>query len=228
MEKRIILDSIPESYKFKKLGSGHNGTAYLTKDGKVYKEYHTEGIDDEITDRLVGLKYEGFTFPESLVIVDGKFKGFIKEFVEGKSLDELDLDNTDVYEFLIALKKFETELQELSYEEDLDVYDLNPNNLVYTDDGRIVDIDTDPMHPFTYPVGNPYYENQKELAETLNRIFFSGEFKSMRLQQLQKEILIGGYIKPSVFISEALEKMDKVIEVKSISDYQKGLSLLRK
>ena len=35
-------------------------------------------------------------------------------------------------------------------------------------------------------------------------------------------------MKPSKFIGEALEKMDHYIDVESISDYQKGLSLLRK
>ena len=84
------------------------------------------------------------------------------------------------------------------------------------------------MHPFTYPVGNPYYENQKYLAESLENIFMKGEFKSQRLQQLQKEILVSGCMRPSTFISEALDKMDHFIEVQSIEDYQKGLSLLRK
>ncbi len=228
MEKRINVEKIPESFKAKELGTGHNGTAYLTSDDKVYKEYHTEGIDDEVTDKLLDLDYEGFTFPKQLVIEKGKFKGFIKDYVEGVSLEDLDLDKTNVYDFLIALRKFEEQLMEFSYDTELDVYDLNLNNLVYTEDKRIVDIDTDPMHPFTYPVTNPYYENQKYLAESLHSIFMNGEFKSLRLQQLQNEILVGGFMKPSKFIGEALEKMDHYIDVESISDYQKGLSLLRK
>ena len=77
MEKRIELDKISRKFKKKKLGSGHNGKCFLTYDGRVFKEYFTQGIDDEITNMLLYLNYEGFTFPEQLVIVDGVLKGYV-------------------------------------------------------------------------------------------------------------------------------------------------------
>ncbi len=228
MEKRINLDKVTRNYRMKKLGKGHNGTCYLTSDGRVYKQYHTQGIDDDITAMLLELQYEGFTFPEQLVIVDGILKGYLKKYEEGQTLDKLNYSKVKLVDFLKALRRFENQLRDFSYETNLDVYDLNLHNLIYTPDKRIVDIDTDPIAPFTYPVGNPHYENSKYLAESLNKIFMEGEFQSARLQQLQRECLVGGFIRPSTFISEAAEQMDKMATIDTIQDYNEGLVLLRK
>ena len=145
----------------------------------------------------------------------------------GTPISELDFEKVNIGDFLVALQQFENALKHLSYEFELDVYDLN-DGLAYTKDGRLVDTKTETIQPFVYPVQNPYFENLKCLSEALSKIFMEGEFKSQRLQQLQKECLVGGCMRPSVFIGEALEKMDRVIDVNSIADYQKGLSLLRK
>jgi hypothetical protein len=228
MENRIYLDKVPRSLKMKKIGAGQNGKCYLTNKKQVYKEYYNKGIDDEITDRLTKLNYEGFTFPKQLVIVDGVFKGYIKDYVEGQTIDSLDRTKTNIGDFLEALKAFETQLMEFSYDTELDVCDLNLHNLVYTNDNRIVNIDTDIIHPFIYPITNPYFENLKELSSSLQKIFLDGEFKSRELQQLQNECLVKGFMRPSTFISRALYRLDGYADINTIDDYEQGLVLLRK
>ncbi len=149
-----------------------------------------------------------------------------KEFV-ATPIEALDDSNVNISDFLIALINFENLLQEFSESTELDIYDLN-GSLVYTDDGRLINTRPETIQPFVYPVANPCFENMKCLSEALTRIFMDGEFKSERLQLIQRRCQVEGSIRPSKFISEALEKMDKVIDVNTISDYQKGLTLLRK
>ena len=229
MKKRLDFNKIPDSYKVKVLGSGNNGTCYETSDGKVYKEFFTRGIDDEITRSLLDLKCEGFAFPEQLVYVNGILKGFLRsDNYKGVTLADLDHTTTNIGEFNDALRDFEEQIKWLSYEKEMCIYALHLKDLIYTDDKKIVDIDTDSMYPFEKLSVNPYFENIKELGLELSSIFMNGEFKSKRLQQLQKEIIYSGCMRPSVFISEALEMMDKYIDVNTIKDYEIGLSLLRK
>ena len=88
MESVLQLHEIPKEFKIKRLGSGQNGTCYLTSDNRVFKEYHTKGMDDKITRSLLNLNYDGFNFPRQLVFIDGIFKGYLKDYVEGDTLDK--------------------------------------------------------------------------------------------------------------------------------------------
>ena len=227
MEKCVYLKEIPKEFKKTYLGSGQNGSCYLTSYGNVFKEYHIKGIDDEITKALLELDYDGFTFPRQLVFVDGVFKGYLKQYIDGISLDNLS-GLTDVKKLIIALKKFEDSLKELSYDKCLYVYDLNLRNLLYTKENKIYDIDTDSVSPFDFSFVNPWYENMKELANALATNFIDGEFNSKRLKDLQRECLVIGCTRVSSFMSEAICEMEKNKKIETISDYKKGLTLLRK
>ena len=145
----------------------------------------------------------------------------------GVLINELDLSKVNIGDFLTALMNFENQLREFSYDTELDIYDLN-QGLVYTEDKKLVNVNTEAIQPFAYPVTNPYFENLKCLSEVLNDIFMKGEFKSTRLQQLQRECQVVGSMKPSVFISEVLGKLDKIADINTVKDYQEGLVLLRK
>ena len=227
MEKCIYLKEIPMKFKKTYLGSGQNGSCYLTSDGNVFKEYHNKGIDDGITRSLLELDYDGFTFPRQLVFVDGVFKGYLKQYIDGVSLDNLS-ELTDIKKLITALKKFEDSLKELSYDKCLYVYDLNLRNLLYTNENKIYDIDTDSISPFDFPFVNPWYENMKELANSLATNFMNGEFNSIRLRDLQRECLVIGCTRVSSFMSEAIFEMEKERKIETIADYKKGLILLRK
>ena len=227
MEKFIYLNEIPKDFKKTYLGSGQNGSCYLTSYGNVFKEYHTEGMDDEITRSLLELDYDGFTFPRQLVFVNGIFKGYLKQYIDGISLDKLS-GLTNIKQLVLALKKFEDSLMELSYDKCLYIYDLNLHNLLYTNENKIYDIDTDSISPFDFPFTNPWYENMKELANVLASNFINGEFVSKRLKDLQRECLVIGCTRTSSFISEAISEMEKERKIETIDDYKKGLVLLKK
>ena len=231
MKKEFKVKEIPQCLKQTKIGEGANANCYITTSGRLYKELKGEGIDDYITKQLLDYKYPGLAFPEQIIYLNDKLKGFLRDVVEGTKVSDLDLTKTDISDFLIAMMVFENQLKEFSYDTGLSLYEINNNNLIYTKDKRLVNIDTDNTQPFDYlgyTVGNPFFENMKEFANSIAPILLTGNFKSRRLNQLQKECILGGYMRPSTFVSEALEKMDHFIDVKTISDYQKGLTLLRK
>lgn len=227
MEREIYLSEIPKEFKKTYLGSGQNGSCYLTNDGNVFKEYHIKGIDDEITRLLLELDYDGFTFPRQLVFVNGVFRGYLKQYIDGISLNNIS-ELTNVKSLILALKNFEDSLKELSYDKCLYVYDLNLHNLLYTKENKIYDIDTDPISPFDFSFTNPWYENMKELASALAAGFINGEFNSKRLKDLQRECLVIGCSRPSLFMSEAISEMEKEAKIETIDDYKRGLTLLRK
>ena len=227
MESEIYLSEIPEEFKKTYLGSGKNGSCYLTRDDNVFKEYHGKGIDDEITRSLLELDYNGFTFPRQLVFVNGVLKGYLKEYIEGVSLDNIS-GLTNIKKLILAIKEFEDDIRELSYDKCLYVYDLNLHNLIYTMKNKIYDIDTDPISPFDFPITNPWYENMKELANALAPIFINGEFKSGYLNDLKRECLVVGCSRTSLFMREAISEMERDMQIKTIDDYKKGLVLLRK
>lgn len=226
MDKILLLNEIPKEFKLERLGSGQNGTCYLTSDKRVFKEYHNDGMDDDITRMLLDLHYDGFTFPEQLVFINEFFKGYLKQYIEGVTLDKIS-SLTEIKQLVVALKQFESSLMDLSYDRELYVYDLNLHNLIY-DGKKIYDIDTDPIAPFDFPITNPYYENIKELANSFNGIFLSDECHNKHLQDLARESMLIGCTRPSLFMNEAIKEMEKEIEIKTISDYKKGLVLLRK
>ena len=226
MESVLQLHESPKEFKIKRLGSGQNGTCYLTSDNRVFKEYHTKGMDDKITRSLLNLNYDGFNFPRQLVFIDGIFKGYLKDYVEGDTLDKINA-LTEIRNLVSGLCYFEDSLMDLSYEECLYVYDLNLHNLIYSN-GKIYDIDTDPIAPFDFPFANPYYENRKELANALERDYMRGPFKSSTLNDLVHESLVEGISRTSLFIIEAIKEMEKDTKIKTIKDYKKGLVLLRK
>ena len=228
MKKILKLNEIPSDYKTKYLGEGTNGACYLTKDGEVYKEYKMHGVYDEDTKRLLELDYPGFTFPKQLIFVDDVFKGYIKDYAKGKTVESIS-ELKDIRKFIEALKEFETNVMDFSYDTELYLYDLNLRNLLYDEDKNIItDIDTDVISSFSYNYRNPYFENLKELANNLEYKFFGGDFKSGMLNDMKIECIVGGYTRPSKLMEYAIKEMEKEIEIKSLDDYNKGLNLIKK
>ncbi len=228
MPKELYFDSIPLEYKYKYLGQGTNGSCYLTKDGKVFKEYKECGLYDEDTKRLLDLNYDGFTFPRQIIFIDGIFKGYIKDYAEGQTIETLD-NLINIKKFIEALREFETIIMDFSYEEELYLYDLNLNNLLYNKkDNKIIDIDTDVISSFPYRITNPYYANLKELANNLEHRFYAYDFKSHLLNDIKNECIVGGYTRPSKLMEFAIKEMEKETKIETLNDYNKGLNLIIK
>ena len=230
MEKHIVIDKIPSDYKFKYLGEGTNAKSYLTKDGKCFKEFKTFGVYDEITESLLGLDYDGIVFPESYIFLNkfssDTYKGMIKRYIEGTSIRDLD-EAIKIREFINALKTFEDNVRDFSYDTALNLYDLNMGNLLYKD-GQIIDIDTDCACPFEIDSINPYFENIKELSNCLVTKFFEGNFNKGYINDIKRESLLIGCSRPSKVMSELLIEMSKQREVETLKDYNEGLKLIRR
>lgn len=228
MNKIVTLNEVPSDYKYKYLGEGTNGACYLTKDGQVYKEYKDQGVYDEETERLLELDYPGFTFPKQLIFIDDIFKGYIKDYAQGKTIESIE-QLKDIRKFIEALKEFETNVMDFSYETELYLYDLNLRNLLYNENkNEIIDIDTDVISSFDYHLRNPYFENLKELSNNLEYKFFPIDYKSSTLNDMKIECIVGGYTRPSKLMEYSIKEMEKEIEVKSLDDYNKGLNLIKK
>lgn len=230
MEKHIVVDSIPSNYKFKYLGKGTNANSYLTSDGKCFKEFKTFGVYDEITESLLGLDYDGFVFPESYVFLGSfskdTYKGMIKKYIEGTQIRDLN-DAIKIREFISALKEFEDNVRDFSYDQALNLYDLNMGNLLYKE-GRIIDIDTDCTCPFDRDDINPYFENIKELSNCMCVKFFDGVFNKSYINDIKRESLLIGCSRPSKVMSEILSEMSRYKEIDTLRDYNEGLKLIRK
>ena len=183
MEKVLHFEEIPNDFRFQKLDSDNNSTSYKTTDNKCYKEYHDTGIDDEVTRMLLDLRSESFMFPQQLVYLNEKFKGYLKKLIDGKSLEKID-DAVSVRKFIKALYEFETDLINFSNNTGLNVGYINLHDLLYNfDQNRIILNNTDSIGEEKYYTGSISCENMKELSNTLVRPFLSCSYDSDRLSK---------------------------------------------
>ena len=64
MESRqyVVLDRVPDSYKYKFIGNGANGRCYLTSEGEVYIEFGGRLCFKDSLDIMTGLNNPFFAF----------------------------------------------------------------------------------------------------------------------------------------------------------------------
>ena len=230
MKREFKVKSIPQCLKQYKSTEDENAVNYVTTSGRLYKELKEDGFSDYITEILLDEEHPGLLFPEQIVYLNDQIKGFIKTKPVGTRLNRLNAKKTEIIDILIALKIFERQLEEFSYNTGLSIYEMRAHNLLFTPDKRIVTVDIDNTQPVEY-LGYeslPCFNNTIQLSRALYPIFMNGKFKSKTLQQIQSECLGEGYTKPSEFINEALDIMDHYIDVNTLEDYKNGLVLLRK
>ena len=131
----------------KKITSGRSGNIYLTNDNKVLKMFKSTSFtyikDREETLRSIKkLNIKEVVKPTNLVYYNGIFVGYIMEYLpEGKSLLEL-CKEYNFEEKLEKLKKLEEVMKKL-HDKKIYICDLNPNNILFDNDGNIRLIDCD-------------------------------------------------------------------------------------
>ena len=224
MEKRIELDRIPRSLRMKKIGSSANGNFYLTSNNRVFKKFKEGSIDEILIELLMDLRYKGFTFPEQLVIVRNILAGYTNRRRNGLLLEQPNLKEIRIMDFLRAEQDFEKGLREFSYDTRLELVDPR---MFYTANKNLINVNSDMVREFNLAITDPGAENFRTYAASMEKLLFDGEYYSPKLNDLKRGCL-QGYVEPSVFMSEALDRLDHYAEINTLEDYNEGLVLLRK
>lgn len=208
------------------LGSGQNGTCYLTSDGQVFKRIYKPQIVEGNISSTVGLSNNTYVFPKKLVTIESAIIGYIMDYVDGIELRYLN-NEISLRDYINALKIAEYDIAAIS---SLGIYsfDVKADNMLYTKDNRFKVVDTDlfckvkknrelyniNMGNFSHSVMSPIFN------------MYSSRFKSRHLENKRGD-LIEGKIPSSKYIQILLKYM-KIRESEDISikDFSNELKLL--
>ena len=128
-----------------KLGRGACSIVYKYGPDLVIKVLNEKGIElhnEEEFSRLVGIENSTCVFPKNKVEIDGIFKGYTMDYVQGVPLHEI-IKKIDIPTLISAIKKVENDLKQLSSEKVL-FQDLNQGGIMWDEaENRIKIIDTD-------------------------------------------------------------------------------------
>ena len=121
-------------YKKRVLGSGQNGTCYLTSDGQVFKRIYKPQIVEGNISSTVGLSNNTYVFPKKLVTIESTIIGYIMDYVDGIELRYLN-NEISLRDYINALKIAEYDIAAIS---SLGIYsfDVKVDNMFYTKDNR--------------------------------------------------------------------------------------------
>ena len=86
------------------LGSGQNGTCYLTSDGQVFKRIYKPQIVEGNISSTVGLYNKTYVFPKKLVTFESAIIGYIMDYVDGIELRYLN-NEISLRDYINALKE---------------------------------------------------------------------------------------------------------------------------
>jgi serine/threonine protein kinase len=155
------------------LGTGGEGSAYSVENDRVIKIYDSEHLTEHRARKIhllveKNLSFKGICFPTGAVVnTDGQFVGYIMPRAEGKEFSkELfsprrfrnafpDWKKSDLIEVCIAV------LEQISFlhSNGIILGDINPKNLLVTNDKLVYIIDADSWQIESYPcpVGTPMF-----------------------------------------------------------------------
>lgn len=236
--KHVFLETIPDEFRAVELNHGVNGTCYKTADGDVFKEYFVHGVYDDITELLLSIKCPGFCMPNQLIfkgneLTSENYVGLRKDYAEGIRIGDIS-DSTNMEALIEALYQFEDRILEMSYEHQVDLYDLNPGNIIYNEkENTLTDIDTDVIQPFSawfrLP-DNPYFENMKLFGSDIGyKMFFPDKYNNWIINEYIKRCLIDGHARVSIVLKVIISELNKMgYPIKDYGEYKKGLTLIKK
>lgn len=134
-----------ELSQMQELGRGACSIVYKYDNDLVIKALNEKGIElhneDEFSS-IVGIENSTCVFPKNKVEIDGIFKGYTMDYVQGVPLHEI-IKKIDIPTLISAIKKVESDLKQLSSEKVL-FQDLNQGGIMWDEaENRIKIIDTD-------------------------------------------------------------------------------------
>ena len=216
MDKKIMFYNLPKSFTSNKIESGCNGSCFLIDDNKVFKMIKDPIRIEHNINRLSRIYIPSFTFPQELVYVKNEFVGYIMDYVNGVTLEELTSVPLDA--FIKHMRLFEYNIGELSLNK-IRINDMNIGNIIYDENSGFKAIDTD----FYYKDDDKdVYQNNLScfsisVFETLLNIY-KAYFINNNLQH-KFQLLIDGKYLPSKFLVDILKEFRRVLKLNINNTY---------
>lgn len=233
-EKHIILPNLDNSYMYKYLDKGKNGSCYLTEDGNVFKKFNCDldNYDDFI--RIVGIKNPSFVFPNETVYLGQYGKeyllGYIMDYIEGCKLSELPV-SVIIRDIFNSLDLAEKDILYLTQEENVVLFDMHEENTILLPDGRMKFLDPDMFYLSYDDPYEKYKMNLKELGLFILDFFLKNyNIRGDKLREYYNRCILTGKMKPSYVLFEALDEMERESgeNIKTFGDFYRVKRLLMK
>ena len=139
-EKEVMM-FIKENV-IKKIASGYEGTAYLTKEGNVIKSMLYSDIPKKYNDDIImsdDIKLDSFIFPNELFILNDIVVGYSEDYFKNNIFTFKGMDYIDIDKLSLARNKMIEDTKVLT-DNGYYLYDI-PGNILF-DNNRLVAIDT--------------------------------------------------------------------------------------
>lgn len=222
------FDVLPEYYTKDYLGSGYNASVYKLDDNNVFKKFDKPNKFEYSCEYLSNYCSDAFIYPKELVYENGRFVGYIMDYIHGNTLDKID-ENENIHKYIEEVKRKEYDVAGISAHK-LFAIDFKAENIIYTDDKELIFIDTD--YYFKYPKKDLYQLNLTSfsfacLMPLLN--IYHEDFKSKRLNHY-KELVKDGRMRASRFFNEVTDEINHEVssDIETFKDAREGLKLILK
>ena len=136
--------SSDEISKLQNLGNGACGTVYKYGNDLAIKILNNKGFEqynEDTFSEIVGIENETCVFPKCKVEVDGRFQGYVMNYINGCLLWDV-VRSIDLETLILALQKAEADIDKLTKDK-IKLEDVNQGGLMWSKDSSIQIIDTD-------------------------------------------------------------------------------------
>ena len=198
MREILNFDDLPSEYTSNCIGSGANGSAYKIDDKYVFKTFKNPTYFEANVKELFNVYLNSFVLPKKLVYVNGKFVGYIMEYINGNTLDRIS-GNTSISTYINSLKRLEYDLAALSTY-NFFIIDFKDKNIMVNENDELKVIDTDlytkikTKDLYAYNLANLSYAVIKPFLNS-----FVDGIEDEKLDYKRRQLLEGRYL-PSRFM----------------------------
>ena len=214
-----------ELNEMEELGRGACSVVYKCDDNSVIKVLNEAGkemFDKENFSNIVGINNDTCVFPKKTLLIDGEFKGYTMDYIQGEMLHDI-IKKIDLKTLTKAIKKVENDLKLLSKEKIL-LQDLNHGGVMWEDkESRIKIIDTDFFYKENLAQEEQCYSSNITSFNTLIEmelgILNGQDTEVIRYLQnkpeyntLYKEYMIGSLIGENKSVTELIDKAIEMVE----------------
>ena len=134
--------SSDEISKLQNLGNGACGTVYKYGNDLAIKILNNKGFEqynEDTFSEIVGIENETCVFPKCKVEVDGRFQGYVMNYINGCLLWDV-VRSIDLETLILALQKAEADIDKLTKDK-IKLEDVNQGGLMWSKDSSIQIID---------------------------------------------------------------------------------------
>ena len=232
----LVLPSIPSDFKFLHINSGNVGNCYLTKDGKLFKEFYNSTDEYEML-KNISTYYDSkfLALPEKFIFLKrnkNELIGYIRDYIQGDTLLRLP-NSVKMENFIQALYEFELDINK-NAQIGLNYVDMHAGNIIYTPNNefRIIDVDffeqsyeevkevvREALYNLYYVFGSDMLNASKIVDPDINEIVLKSSSVG------KKE-----YLRPSQMFEELIFKLEEkyLCNIETYKDFKDGLTLAKR